>query len=48
MRNHPDFINENLKDSNCLPQGYKLDIIRSVKNYEDISMNEWVKKMLDL
>ena len=41
-----DFIIENEKDLNYLPQGYELDTIRSVRNNQDTSVNG--QQLLDL
>ena len=41
-----DFITENEKDLNYLPQDYELDTIRSVRNNQDTSVNG--QQLLDL
>ena len=41
-----DFIIENEKDLNYLPQDYELDTIRSVRNNQDTSVNG--QQLLDL
>ena len=43
-----DFIVENKKDLNYLPQDYELDTIRSVRNNQDTSVNEYGQQLLDL
>ena len=42
-----DFIVENKKDLNYLPQDYELDTIRSVKNNQNTSVNEYGQQLLD-
>ena len=44
---HNDFITESEKDLNYLPQDYELDTIRSVKNNQDTSVNEYGQQLLD-
>ena len=43
-----DFITENEKDLNYLPQDYELDSIRLVRNNLDPSVNEHGQQLLDL
>ena len=43
-----DFITENEKDLNYLPQDYEFDSIRSVRNNQDTSVNECGQQLLDL
>ena len=43
-----DFITESEKDLNYLPQDYELDTIRSVRNNQDTSVNEYRQQLLDL
>ena len=43
-----DFIIENEKDLNYLPQDYELDTIRSVRNNQYTSVNEYGQQLLDL
>ena len=43
-----DFITESEKDLNYLPQDYELDTIRSVRNNQDTSVNEYGQQLLDL
>ena len=43
-----DFTIENEKDLNYLPQEYELDTIRSVRNNQDTSVNEYGQQLLDL
>ena len=43
-----DFIIENQKNLNYLPQDYKQDTIRLVRNNQDTSMNEYGQQLLYL
>lgn len=43
-----DFMIENEKDLNYLPQDYELNTIRSVRNNGDTSVNEYGQYFLDL
>ena len=43
-----DFIVENEKDFNYLPQDYELDIVTSVRNNQDVSINDYGLQLLDL
>ena len=43
-----DFIIENEKDLNYLPQDHELGTIRSVRNNQDTSVNEYGQQLLDL
>ena len=43
-----DFIIENEKDLNYLPQDYELDTIRSVRNNQNTSVSEYGQQLLDL
>ena len=43
-----DFIIENEKDLNYLPLVYELDTVRSVRNYQDTSVDEHGQQFLDL
>ena len=48
LRTQNDFIIENEKDLNYLPQDYELDRIRLVRNNQDTSVNEYGQQLLDL
>ena len=43
-----DFIIKNEKDRNYLLRDYELDTIRSVRNNQDTSVNEYGQQLLDL
>ena len=45
---HDDFISENEKDLTYLPQDYELDSITSVRNNQDVSINDYGVQLLDL
>ena len=43
-----DLINEHEKDLNYLPLDYEFDTIRSVRNNQDSSVNEYGQQLLNL